>query len=640
MKRFTIYSPMFLAVALSAVLQTDCDRSGDTTLATLEIVAGDLNRVVGFSGAITAYEIWTAGADTVTVRATTVDPRARVNYRLYLGAGGIITGSLGLGGGQVVLSVGAAGAADLQLDVSNGGARKLYSIEINAACSADECDDANACTSDTCDSSVCKLTAIPDGILCDFTGTNNGRCDAGVCELHWFPCTETGILDAIALGGGPHTFDCNGPATVVTQAEIVVDTQVSLDGEGDLTVRGSGSHRIFSVPAGVAAELVGVHLTNGAADYGGGLHNQGSATLIDVRVASNQASQAGGGIYSGPGSELNLDGVTIEDNSTSGPSEAAGGGLYLDKGTAFIESSVVENNIVRGHDGTSGRRARGGGLFISEGDLVLEASRVAGNSVIGGDASGETSSAGYAHGGGLHLTNSVAVITNSAVSGNVAQGGLGPVGGGFASGGGIWLDGGSTTLEGTTIDSNLADGMTGRFEAGEGGGLMLVFDARLVAVNSTISGNRADFGEAIELRLGANATFLNSTIAFNSTDESHSAVLVYSDAEVTISHTIVANAGRCVGTVQSLGYNVLSPAFNCAIQGDTTGNQTDVDPQLHPLADNGGSTMTHAISETSPALDMGDPAGCVGDDGISLTSDQRGMTRPVGVCDIGAFEIQ
>jgi len=29
-----------------------------------------------------------------------------------------------------------------------------------------------------------------------------------------FPCTEQGIRDAIALGGGPHTFDCNGPSVV------------------------------------------------------------------------------------------------------------------------------------------------------------------------------------------------------------------------------------------------------------------------------------------------------------------------------------------------------------------------------------------------------------------------------------------
>jgi hypothetical protein len=53
-----------------------------------------------------------------------------------------------------------------------------------------------------------------------------------------------------------------------------------------------------------------------------------------------------------------------------------------------------------------------------------------------------------------------------------------------------------------------------------------------------------------------------------------------------------------------------------------------------------GPTMTHAVAETSLALEAGDPAGCVGEDGEPLASDQRGATRPVGVCDIGAVEMQ
>ena len=37
-----------------------------------------------------------------------------------------------------------------------------------------------------------------------------------------FPCTEAGILNAIATGGGPHTFACGGPTTVTTSAEILI----------------------------------------------------------------------------------------------------------------------------------------------------------------------------------------------------------------------------------------------------------------------------------------------------------------------------------------------------------------------------------------------------------------------------------
>ncbi|HKX13302.1 MAG TPA: DUF11 domain-containing protein, partial [bacterium] len=41
----------------------------------------------------------------------------------------------------------------------------------------------------------------------------------------------------------------------------------------------------------------------------------------------------------------------------------------------------------------------------------------------------------------------------------------------------------------------------------------------------------------------------------------------------------------------------------------------------------------------SPAIDAGDPAGCIDQDGDPLTTDQRGAPRPFGDrCDIGAFE--
>ena len=60
------------------------------------------------------------------------------------------------------------------------------------------------------------------------------------------------------------------------------------------------------------------------------------------------------------------------------------------------------------------------------------------------------------------------------------------------------------------------------------------------------------------------------------------------------------------------------------------------DPNLGPLADNGGPTLTHALMTDSPAINAGSnalvPAGA--------TTDQRGLPRFVGVVDIGAYEVQ
>jgi hypothetical protein len=69
-----------------------------------------------------------------------------------------------------------------------------------------------------------------------------------------FPCTEQGIRDAIAEGG-PHAFACDGAQPVVTQAEIVVDNNVILDGQGNLTVDGDDDHIVFRVAEGTVCAL-------------------------------------------------------------------------------------------------------------------------------------------------------------------------------------------------------------------------------------------------------------------------------------------------------------------------------------------------------------------------------------------------
>ena len=111
-----------------------------------------------------------------------------------------------------------------------------------------------------------------------------------------FPCTEQGILDAIALGGGPHTFDCAGPTTVITSAEIVIDGDVILDGEGRLTVDGNDAHRVFLLNTSVSAELQNLQVTNGSAAPGGGIRNRGQLVLKNVTLSNNKR---GGGIVNG-----------------------------------------------------------------------------------------------------------------------------------------------------------------------------------------------------------------------------------------------------------------------------------------------------------------------------------------------------
>ena len=110
---------------------------------------------------------------------------------------------------------------------------------------------------------------------------------------------------------------------------------------------------------------------------------------------------------------------------------------------------------------------------------------------------------------------------------------------------------------------------------------------------------------------------------------------------VNIRNSIFANntaggtAPDIFGTVNSQGYNLIRNTTGATINGTTTGNITGVDPRIDGvLRFNGGLTKTHALRQTSPAIDAADPANV-------LPTDQRGFPRPVGTrADIGAYERQ
>ena len=95
-----------------------------------------------------------------------------------------------------------------------------------------------------------------------------------------------------------HRFDCSGPTTVVTEGEIIIDNDVVLDGEGNLTVQASQDppayHRVFSVPAGITVELVGMTITGGnlkgftEGSNGAGILNEGTLTLRNSSVVNNR----------------------------------------------------------------------------------------------------------------------------------------------------------------------------------------------------------------------------------------------------------------------------------------------------------------------------------------------------------------
>jgi hypothetical protein len=235
-------------------------------------------------------------------------------------------------------------------------------------CDGIDCNDGESCTQDVCDpvDGGCDYTAVEDGTSCD-----GGICQIGQC-VGPFPCTEEGIREAIEFGIGPHAFACDGPTTVTSSSEIVVDNDVTLDGEGRLTVDAQGSHRVFSVARDVTAELRGITVTGGfAIDGAGGIRNMGTLTLINSTVSGNVADGTGCGIWNGGGGELTVMSSTVSHNSGGD----FGGGID-NEGVLTLNNSTISGNAVR---------LDGGGIF-NNGRLTSINSTVTGNDASRGSA--------------------------------------------------------------------------------------------------------------------------------------------------------------------------------------------------------------------------------------------------------------
>jgi predicted outer membrane repeat protein len=209
---------------------------------------------------------------------------------------------------------------------------------------------------------------------------------------------------------------------VVTEAEIVVDNDVILDGEDDLTVDANGVGRVFSVPAGVTAELRGMTVTGGrltwlqGEEQGGGIHNAGDLTMTNSIVSDNSSHRDGGGIYNE--GDLTMTNSTVSDNYAS----YDGGGIYS-AGDLTVTNSTVSGNAAY---------FSGSGVY-NGGNGTLSNSTVSGNL------------AEHGRGGGVYNGGTV-TLSNSTVSGNSAADGRG---GGF-------YNGGNGTLSNSTVSDNSA----------------------------------------------------------------------------------------------------------------------------------------------------------------------------------------
>ena len=425
------------------------------------------------------------------------------------------------------------------------------------------------------------------------TGGSGVACVGSVCS-----CDEAGIRAAISEGGGPFTFDCDGPTTVVTEAELVIDGVIVLDGEGNLTVDGNDAHRVFSVPENVTTELRGFTVTKGLVvdqGRGAGILNNGTLTLTNCNISGNGTrtwAVYGGGID-------NSGTLTLTNTTVSGNAGLQGAGID-NAGTLTLTNSVVSGNTAN---------SEGGGIANLSGTLTLTNSVVSGNIAIEGI------------GGGIINIRGTLTLTNSTVSGNTG-----------AWAGGINNSTGPVTLTNSTVSGNTT--------LSKGGGIANS-TGPVTLTNSTVSGNTADEAGGGIFNYAGPVTLTHSTVSGNTADEAGGGIF-NSSGPLTLAHSLVD--GDCelgVGpsaSISSNGYTIESPGDTCGFDHPT--DQVSISAEalgLGPLADNGGPTMTHALLPGSVAIDV--IPGAM----RRVSEDQRGEPRPGGVNtrdDVGAFEVQ
>ena len=510
------------------------------------------------------------------------------------------------------------------------------------------------------------IEAVNDGA---FTGNQQlNTLAAGTVDLS----NPFGTNDTILFDNGTLVSDLSGQTITIDTgggySDFIIATDVMIDGSAlssQIKIDGNDASRVFVLDrggVGLNATLDSVTIQNGrVAGLGAGLLLANAADTLSIfnsTITGNHAHKGGGIASYGT---LNITGSTITGNHADGPnSNYLGGGSYIGGGIAYLSDSTISNNYAYS----------GGGIYSVNASVEMH------NVVISKNV------ASHIGGGMVANSNSVTDIYDSLITGNTSD----------STAGGLYNRSSSVMR---IIRSVVSDNTSYNSYAGgvyDGGDLLLVVDSTIthnygqegaglasegslvIVMNSTLSDNHAtDQGGAISI-FGPDFYLINSTVSGNTAPNSGGGVLLGSSTNYIINSTITGNTAGTNGggiiassttylnnsivagnTATGLGNDLfdssgtnVSGSNNIFTTGGVANNTSfdlnsdfvaDVSSVINTtLADNGGPTQTHALTSNSVAINAGDNALAVDENGDPLTFDQRGVLRPIGLVDIGAYE--
>ncbi|HEX8738370.1 MAG TPA: choice-of-anchor Q domain-containing protein, partial [Pyrinomonadaceae bacterium] len=444
-----------------------------------------------------------------------------------------------------------------------------------------------------------KITRLnPDGSLdvplpMVFTVTKTADTADGACDAD---CSLREAINAANASESDDTIEFDANLFGASQVITLINGQLPVCNSGNLiingtqanrlTISGNNQSRVFRVFSGV------------------------TATINNLTIANGKSPS---------------DGSSFNGCFTNGGDSSYGGGGIENRGTLFINNSIIRDNITA--SGSSG-----GGLSNAHGTITITNSVIRNNTSISG-------SGGIVNIGIYNINVGNLTLVNSTVSDNSAPFDLGNGGGGIGN-----YQNATLTLTNSTVNNNTT---------GSSGGGIRDINSTIFIKNSTISKNTAaNSGGGI--RTNGVLNLSNATVAFNQAASGGGIVFDFNVSPATsvtrARNTIISNnsAGSFPdfsGGLLSQGYNLIGNTNGTTIGGETMGNLLNVNPLLDPdLRSSVGSTAFHALLSNSPAIDKG--AATVG-----VTTDQRGRFRPFDFpsipnaaggdgSDIGAFERQ
>ncbi len=399
-----------------------------------------------------------------------------------------------------------------------------------------------------------------------------------------------------ALNG--RTITLAGEELVIGGDSITVNT--TLQGS-NVTINPDGKSRGFRVARENTLTINHLTVSNGSQGRGGAVYLEAGAGLIanNATFTNSEASSDGGAIavFNFAEGEPRAT-VTLNSSTITGNRADAGAGVFILGGNANISDSKISNNTVSSSSG-------GGGLDLMLGQFVLNRVTIDSNRQLTDNVTS---------GGGLRFSSSDASleIINSTISNNVVNN----------NGGGLLLylaRGDSATIINSTISSNVAGRQNDNnpnSSVGSGAGINLSGQGTLVLQNTTVFNN-------------------SLALSSNGSTSARAAGVHVTDSSMQLVNSVIGGSIGGFDCNERAGATVTADQFNIIQDGSCATSAQAGNPQLMPLANNGGSTKTHLPRDVSAVINGGDNLNC-------QSRDQRGEIRArsnTDRCDIGAVEV-